>query len=72
MLMILGNDIAPQTSFEITYCIILIYFGAFLIAFIFGQIATITAESNKNYDFNVDNLMLVNNTMISKCIDEGI
>lgn len=38
-LLITGNDIAPQTPEEITFCITVIFFGQFLVSYIFGGIA---------------------------------
>jgi hypothetical protein len=48
--MLLGNELCPQTPIQILYCIMITYFGAFLVAIVFGQMAAITAESNKTFD----------------------
>jgi hypothetical protein len=48
------------------------YLGAFLVAYIFGQIATITAENNEKFDLSDQNAIIVNKIMISKKVDEEI
>ena len=49
VLLVYGNDIAPQTQDEITLCTYLLFIGAFTIAVVFGGI---TSEMNKALDMH--------------------
>lgn len=47
ILLVLGNDIIPQTSSELAFCTLIIYLGAFFEAYIMGSMA---AELHKSDD----------------------
>ena len=72
ILLILGNDIAPQTHIQFMFSMTVMILGSFLISYIFGQLATIMAEDSKRYDSQEKNMELVNNELFEKRIDTDI
>ena len=72
ILLILGNDIAPQTHIQFMFAMTVMILGSFLISYIFGQLATIMAEDSKRYDSQERNMALVNKELFEKRIDTDI
>ena len=62
-LLVTGNDICPQTSEEISFCIMIVFIGAFLESYIIGGITAEMQKTDGNIQTFQKNFDYVNHSM---------
>lgn len=72
ILLIVGNESAPQTTYQTIFSSLVVIMGAIVTAFIFGNMAALMATINKKDSQFQEQLDLVQTTMRSIKLPEAI